>query len=223
MIAMPPKRTVALSLKKKIAAKQNYKCANSQNKELAGLENYKCLLWQITGPNQGIFDESGYEIDHILEKSISNDDAEENLQALCVGCHRVKTTRFNSKIKKNSKKTVPKQTKPKTSQTNHKISRINSFDEGNFSKISRINSFDEGNFSKISRINSFDEGNFSKISSESSSSSYSTSEEDIVKNCHNLMHFKINGRCETCTDIACGKQMELSSKITLNNLFNKKY
>jgi hypothetical protein len=37
------------------------------------------------------------------------------------------------------------------------------------------------------------------------------------------MHFKINGRCETCTDIACGKQMELSSKITLNNLFNKKY
>ena len=32
----------------------------------------------------GIFDESGYEIDHIEEFSINNNDSDENLQALCL-------------------------------------------------------------------------------------------------------------------------------------------
>ena len=43
---------------------------------------------------KGCFDESGYEIDHIVEHSITNDDSLNNLQALCKMCHSVKTKRF---------------------------------------------------------------------------------------------------------------------------------
>ena len=101
---MPPKRTLTIARKKRIAGRQNYKCANSPDRQLTGLENHKCILWQLQESNQGIFDESGYEIDHIIEHSISENDSDENLQALCVSCHRVKTARFNSNKRKENKK-----------------------------------------------------------------------------------------------------------------------
>jgi hypothetical protein len=78
-------RKVSEATKKLIAGKQNYKCA-------AGIPDYQCPLW--IGNNKGCFDESGYEIDHIVEYSMSKDDSIKNLQALCRSCHMVKTKRF---------------------------------------------------------------------------------------------------------------------------------
>lgn len=96
------KRTLTESLKKKIAGKQFYKCANNPHVVLKRLENYQCPLWKIDNINKGSFDESGYEIDHIIEFSDSGNDNESNLQALCVSCHKVKTKEYmrirNNKI-----------------------------------------------------------------------------------------------------------------------------
>ena len=88
-------RNVRESTKKKIAGKQYYKCANEPSIILYNLKNYKCPMWLLYN---GSFDESGYEIDHIKEFSISHNDMESNLQALCVSCHRVKTRNFMHNI-----------------------------------------------------------------------------------------------------------------------------
>ena len=136
-----PKRTITLSQKKRIVARQHYKCANSPNKQLAGLEDHKCLLWQIEGVNQGIFDEAGYEIDHIIEHSLSSDDNDNNLQGLCVSCHRVKTTRFNSKNKINNK---PSSIKNNELKNNKKIKLINKNNK-NIKKIKNLNTENTNN------------------------------------------------------------------------------
>ena len=84
------KRTLTDSQKRTIAGKQRYKCAT--------ITNYECPLWN--GNRDGSFDESGYEIDHIIEFSLTQNDNVDNLQALCLLCHRVKTKRFTQKRKK---------------------------------------------------------------------------------------------------------------------------
>lgn len=89
------KRNVSESLKKRVAGMQLYKCANKNDIQLTGLTGYKCPLWNSS--NNGSFDESGYDIDHIVEHVISGDDDISNLQALCKSCHMVKTKRFNSR------------------------------------------------------------------------------------------------------------------------------
>lgn len=101
---MSSSRSISESVKKRVAGRQYYKCANSSinSKKLRGLENFNCPLWKINGINKGNFNESGYEIDHINEFSITRDNSENNLQALCLMCHSVKTKRFvtnSSKIK----------------------------------------------------------------------------------------------------------------------------
>lgn len=87
-------RNVSESKKKAVAGKQFYKCANEPKSKVIGLTGYKCPLWAKPGKEQGSFDEAGYEIDHIVEHSISKDDKIKNLQALCKMCHTVKTKRF---------------------------------------------------------------------------------------------------------------------------------
>ena len=79
-----------------ILEKQNNKCANTPNNDSINLKGYDCLLW-IT--NFGYFDESGYDIDHIVEHCFEKDDTKENLQALCPNCHSVKTKRFMKQTK----------------------------------------------------------------------------------------------------------------------------
>lgn len=86
------KRTLTEAQKRTIAARQNFKCANRPGHIPF---NYTCPFWARGG--DGSFDESKYEIDHIREWSITRDDSPENLQALCICCHRVKTDRFMSK------------------------------------------------------------------------------------------------------------------------------
>lgn len=89
------KRNVPQELKQLVAGKQRFKCNNKPYSDNRGLEFYECVLWRLIGPDQGCFDESGYEIDHILEHSLCEDDSENNLQALCRLCHTVKTRRYN--------------------------------------------------------------------------------------------------------------------------------
>jgi 5-methylcytosine-specific restriction endonuclease McrA len=93
-------RNVSESTKKSIVRQQRNRCANEPGlgKNMRGLEGYQCPLWMI---NKGLFDESGYEIDHIIEyspdKEDKKSDRKNNLQALCISCHSVKTRRFNSR------------------------------------------------------------------------------------------------------------------------------
>jgi len=84
-------RKVSEALKKLIAGRQNYKCANMLSSQV--VQNYNCPLWENKERN-GSFGEEGYQIDHIVEHAISKNDAPENLQALCLSCHSVKTKRF---------------------------------------------------------------------------------------------------------------------------------
>jgi hypothetical protein len=91
---MSIKRNVSEAKKKNVALRQRSRCANKPNSNIRGLENYNCNLWKIEGMDMGLFDESGYDIDHIIEHSIIADDSIENLQALCKMCHSVKTKRF---------------------------------------------------------------------------------------------------------------------------------
>jgi 5-methylcytosine-specific restriction endonuclease McrA len=89
----PNSRCLQKEIRKKIANRQNNKCANSPGVNLRGMGKYKCLLWEkIT--NKGSFDEAGYQVDHIIEYCLSADDNESNLQALCPQCHSVKTKWF---------------------------------------------------------------------------------------------------------------------------------
>ncbi len=84
--------------KRMVAGRQCYKCANNPNTSLKGLETYSCPLWQRTvSDNQGSFDQSGFELDHINELSVSHDNSLDNFQALCKSCHSVKTRKFMMK------------------------------------------------------------------------------------------------------------------------------
>ena len=51
-------------------------------------------MWEKSGDNRGSFDASGYDIDHIHERSLTGNDEIDNLQALCKCCHSVKTKAF---------------------------------------------------------------------------------------------------------------------------------
>ena len=88
--AIPRRRRLTESQKKRVAARQDFQCANKH--PIQGLEGYSCPLrfreWR--------FDESGYEVDHIKELGGGGSDDTSNCQALCLCCHRVKTARFKS-------------------------------------------------------------------------------------------------------------------------------
>jgi hypothetical protein len=100
---MKMKRKVTEALKKLVAGRQNYKCANSPSTNV--IKNYNCPLWQNKG-RQGSFGEEGYQIDHIIEHSLTQNDNESNLQALCLSCHSVKTRRFMIKNTVNTTNTI---------------------------------------------------------------------------------------------------------------------
>ena len=65
------------------------KCANYPNSDV--IKNYNCPMWIM---NNGLFDESGYNIDHKEEFSKTHNNDLSNLQLLCVCCHKVKTKLF---------------------------------------------------------------------------------------------------------------------------------
>ena len=93
-------RKVTQAKKKQIAGRQRFCCS-------ANVEGYICPL------DKKPFDESGYEIDHIVELCNGGSNEDSNLQALCIMCHRVKTSRLMMKPKQAKKIKV---VKPKVSK-----------------------------------------------------------------------------------------------------------
>ena len=85
------RKTITPKIKQQILDKQENKCANSLYNPAINLSDYQCLLWKY---ENGYFDESGYDIDHIDEVSRTKDNGLDNLQALCHNCHAVKTKKF---------------------------------------------------------------------------------------------------------------------------------
>jgi hypothetical protein len=65
------------------------KCSNYPGSNF--VTNYNCPMWLLYN---GEFDECGFEIDHIDEHSITGNNELENLQLLCIPCHKVKTKIF---------------------------------------------------------------------------------------------------------------------------------
>jgi len=111
------KRTLTASQKKSVAGRQYYKCANKPGSNLLGLSDYLCPLWDRSDKDiKGCFDKSGYEIDHIEEFCITQNDDLDNLQALCRMCHSVKTSSFMQNRKK-SKKQSKKQSQSNSNRT----------------------------------------------------------------------------------------------------------
>ena len=65
-------------------------CANNPINFAPGCKGYICPLWKN---GNGLFDESGLEIDHIIEVTHGGTNELSNLQSLCPCCHSVKTKR----------------------------------------------------------------------------------------------------------------------------------
>lgn len=81
---------ISLKIKTQLLELQNGKCANNPNKNAVGCIRYICPMWLLYN---GVFDEAGYECDHIREHSLSGSNDITNLNLLCPSCHRVKTKR----------------------------------------------------------------------------------------------------------------------------------
>ena len=73
----------------KLREKSGNKCSNYPGSNI--IKDYKCPMWLLYN---GEIDESGVETDHIDEFSITHNNDLDNLQLLCVCCHKVKTKLF---------------------------------------------------------------------------------------------------------------------------------
>ena len=80
--------TIPSVVKKEVLTRN--KCDNKPDNPAVGCKGYECPLWKC---NQGLFDESGKEIDHIIEVKHGGTNELTNLQLLCPCCHSVKTKR----------------------------------------------------------------------------------------------------------------------------------
>jgi len=85
---MASKRIIPTSVKNELLLRQ--KCANKPGNFAPGCKDYICPVWTF---NNGEFDESGFQIDHIVEVSHGGSNELTNLQVLCPSCHSVKTKR----------------------------------------------------------------------------------------------------------------------------------
>ena len=85
---MNTRTPIKASIKKEVMSR--FQCANSPLQPAPGCKGYKCPLWISY---YGYFDESGKQIDHIVEVTHGGTNELSNLQALCPCCHSVKTKR----------------------------------------------------------------------------------------------------------------------------------
>jgi 5-methylcytosine-specific restriction endonuclease McrA len=85
---MNTRKTISVSIRKQLL--QSNQCANNPQNPATGCVNYICPMWKS---NDGYFDESGFEIDHIVEVTHGGTNELSNLQVLCPCCHSVKTKR----------------------------------------------------------------------------------------------------------------------------------
>lgn len=89
-VSMATKHRKAISTSVRTELLTRRFCANNPQAFAPGCKGYICPLWKT---NEGLFDESGYEIDHIIEVTHGGTNLLENLQLLCPCCHSVKTKR----------------------------------------------------------------------------------------------------------------------------------
>jgi 5-methylcytosine-specific restriction endonuclease McrA len=82
------RKTIPVSVRNELIRRKQ--CANSPFNQAIGCKGYQCPMWKS---NNGIFDESGFQIDHIVEVTHGGTNELENLQVLCPCCHSVKTKR----------------------------------------------------------------------------------------------------------------------------------
>jgi 5-methylcytosine-specific restriction endonuclease McrA len=82
------RRIISLDIRKELLNKEV--CDNRPEKPAVGCKGYLCPLWKSNG---GFFDESGKQIDHIVEFCHGGTNDIFNLQVLCPCCHAVKTKR----------------------------------------------------------------------------------------------------------------------------------
>ncbi len=69
---------------------------DSQDISFGYLENgvllkYYCPMWRL---NDGLFDQGGYEADHVIELAAGGTNDITNFQLICPSCHAVKTKNF---------------------------------------------------------------------------------------------------------------------------------
>ena len=82
--------------------KQGNKCANRPGSNIRNIGNFECPRWKFYN---GLFNEdSGFEVDHILEISVGGNNDEKNIQILCLDCHRVKTKNFRANLAERNEK-----------------------------------------------------------------------------------------------------------------------
>ena len=86
---MAERKSIPASVKNELI-NNNKCCANNPSAQAPGCKSYYCPLWKSSN---GFFDESGYQIDHIVEVKLGGTNELSNLQLLCPCCHAVKTKR----------------------------------------------------------------------------------------------------------------------------------
>jgi hypothetical protein len=82
-------RYISIKIKNEVRWRQMGKCNNIPTHP--ALPQYECPFWKW---NNGIIDASGMEFDHIQEWVITRNNESENIQGLCVCCHKMKTKMF---------------------------------------------------------------------------------------------------------------------------------
>ena len=85
---MYARKHIPVSIRRQLL--QRSQCANVPGNHAPGCKDYICPMWKS---NKGFFDESGLQIDHIVELKHDGTNDLSNLQALCPCCHAVKTKR----------------------------------------------------------------------------------------------------------------------------------
>ena len=106
------KRSINDKEKLKILRKQDFKCANTPGSKLYNLDNYECPMWKY---NNGSFDKSGFEADHIIEYCLTQNSSLTNMQLLCHSCHAQKSRNFSE----NRSKSKTNNIQPNNIQTNN--------------------------------------------------------------------------------------------------------
>lgn len=86
---MSKSRYVTKKTKETVTKRQKLKCANNTNANIRFIGDYKCPRWLHYN---GHVDQ--YEMDHVIEHCLGGSNNADNINLLCLDCHRKKTNNF---------------------------------------------------------------------------------------------------------------------------------